>query len=78
VFHAHIVASCALDSFTFKSPRKLAAIFVEAQRRGDVITAPTVALATQVREKLEMQEKSLGMQGLSSPAITTTTRNRQK
>jgi hypothetical protein len=56
----------------------LAAIFVEAQRRGDVITAPTVALATQVREKLEMQEKSLGMQGLSSPAITTTTRNRQK
>jgi hypothetical protein len=25
-----------------------------------------------------MQEKSLGMQGLSSPAITTTTRNRQK
>jgi reverse gyrase len=56
----------------------LAAIFVEAQRREDVITAPTVTLATQVREKLEMQEKSLGMQGLSSPAITTTTRNRQK
>jgi hypothetical protein len=61
-----------------RSPRKLAALFVEAQRRGDVIMAPTVALATQVRAELETQEEALGMQEIPSPPIMMTTRNRQK
>jgi hypothetical protein len=52
----------------------LAAVFVEAQRRGDIITAPTVALATQVREELETHEESPGMQGIPSQPVTMTTR----
>jgi hypothetical protein len=61
-----------------KSPRKLAAVFVEAQRRIDVVMAPTVALATQVRAELEMQEEPPRMQPIPSPPTTMTTRNRQK